>query len=139
MKAPLVLLFCLLTLSSLAGEAQVNASDPELEARLLRLATDLRCVVCQNETLAESHAPLAQDLRSEVRGLLRQGRADAEVVAYLTDRYGDYVLYRPPFKPLTYLLWLGPPGFLLLAGWIWYRMVRRNQQNSTPPAPDDSL
>lgn len=135
MKGLWALLCCLLAATALAGEAQVNASDPQLEARLMGLATDLRCVVCQNETLAESHAPLAQDLRNEVRGLLRQGKSDAEVIAYLTDRYGDYVLYRPPFKPLTYLLWLGPLGFLLLAVWAWYRMVRRQRRTMPDNGP----
>jgi len=108
---------CLLALTLLAQcvaamEARPNADDPALEQRLLALTADLRCVVCQNESLAESRAPLAKDLRQEVRDLMRRGRTDREVVEYLTARYGDFVLYRPPFKPVTYLLWIGPALFL---------------------------
>jgi cytochrome c-type biogenesis protein CcmH len=91
-----------------------NADDPVLEARLNALAADLRCVVCQNETLAESRASLALDLREEIREMMRAGLSDAAVVESLVDRYGDFVLYRPPLKPLTYALWGGPAVFLLI-------------------------
>jgi cytochrome c-type biogenesis protein CcmH len=108
-----------------AMEARPNADDPALEQRLLALTADLRCVVCQNESLAESRAPLAKDLRQEVRELMRKGRTDREVVKYLTTRYGDFVLYRPPFKPVTYLLWLGPVLFLGVGGIAWFLTIRR--------------
>lgn len=111
-----------------ATEALPNADDPALEQRLLALTADLRCVVCQNESLAESRAPLAKDLRQEVRELMRQGRSDEEVVAYLTARYGDFVLYRPPLKPATYLLWFGPVLFLGLGGLVWFLAIRRRQR-----------
>ena len=119
-----------------AVEAPPNADDPVLEQRLLALTADLRCVVCQNESLAESRAPLARDLRDEVRGLLRQGRTDKEVVDYLTARYGDFVLYRPPFKPVTYLLWLGPAVFLGIGGAAWFVAIRRRQRpEGSDPSP----
>jgi cytochrome c-type biogenesis protein CcmH len=99
-----------------AGEARLLAEDPVLEARLNRLAEELRCLVCQNESLAESRADLAQDLRREVRDLMRQGKTDPEVIEFLTARYGDFILYRPPFRPGTWPLWLGPPLIVLAAG-----------------------
>jgi cytochrome c-type biogenesis protein CcmH len=90
-----------------------TASDPALEARMLAITSELRCLVCQNQTIADSHADLAADLRQEVREMLQAGRSPDEVRRYMTDRYGDFILYRPPFKPTTMLLWLGPA--LLLA------------------------
>ena len=126
---------CLLALTLLgqcaaAMEARPNADDPALEQRLLALTADLRCVVCQNESLAESRAPLAKDLRQEVRDLMRRGRTDREVVEYLTARYGDFVLYRPPFKPVTYLLWIGPALFLGAGGIAWFLAIRRRQRTT---------
>ena len=108
------LLLVLMTLSAFAKEAAPLAQDPALEARLMRLSKELRCLVCQNETLADSQAGLADDLRNEVREKMRQGMSDAEIKHYLTQRYGDFVLYRPPVKSITWLLWFGP--FLLLLG-----------------------
>jgi len=120
----------LLGQSVAAMEARPNADDPALEQRLLALTADLRCVVCQNESLAESRAPLAKDLRQEVRDLMRRGRTDREVVEYLTARYGDFVLYRPPFKPVTYLLWIGPALFLGAGGVAWFLAIRRRQRTT---------
>ena len=97
-----------------AGEAAPMAADPVLEARMIGIADELRCLVCQNESLASSRAELANDLRNEVRSLIRQGKTDAEIKDYLVTRYGDFVLYRPAVKPLTWVLWFGP--FLLLVG-----------------------
>lgn len=115
LKAALPFLLCtLLTAGAGAKEAVPAAADPVLEARTLRIAAELRCLVCQNQTLADSDAPLAQDLREQLRSLLRQGRSDEQVLAYLSDRYGDFVRYRPPLKPSTLLLWFGPA--VLLAG-----------------------
>ena len=132
-----LLALALLCQGTAAMEARPNADDPALEQRLLALTADLRCVVCQNESLAESRAPLAKDLRDEVRGLIRQGRTDREVVDYLTARYGDFVLYRPPFKPLTYLLWLGPALFLGIGGAAWYVAIRRRQRaDGSEPSTD---
>ena len=100
-------------------------ADDAMSARLKSLETQLRCLVCQNQTLAESEAPLAADLRNEVRELAVSGKSDDEIRAYLVARYGDFVLYKPPVKPVTYLLWFGP--FLLLAGGgvVWWRVLRR--------------
>lgn len=89
-------------------------TDPEFEARLKHLSNELRCLVCQNTTLADSDAPLAQDLRNEVRKLMEQGKTDEEVVAYLVARYGDFVTFRPPVKASTALLWFGPFAMLII-------------------------
>ena len=111
----LVLAICLLpALGAASLPATPNTDDPVLEARLNHLAEDLRCVVCQNESLAESRASLALDLREEIREMMRAGLSDDAVVESLVARYGDFVLYRPPVKPLTYVLWGGPLAFLLL-------------------------
>lgn len=99
---------------AMAGEAQPVAPDPALEVRVAKLAEELRCLVCQNQTIADSNAPLAVDLRNQVREMMAAGRSDNEVVEYMVARYGDFVLYRPPFKATTLLLWLGP--LLLVLG-----------------------
>lgn len=95
-----------------AKEAAPLAEDPVVEKRLIEISGELRCLVCQNESLAGSQAELAKDLREEVRGLIKEGKSDSEVKEFLVSRYGDFVLYRPQVKPTTYLLWAGP--FLLL-------------------------
>jgi cytochrome c-type biogenesis protein CcmH len=110
--APLMLV-CSLSVS-IAQEARPLSDDPVLEKRLLKLSQELRCLVCQNETLADSQAGLAQDLRAQIREQMKAGKTDKEIVTYLTDRYGQFVLYRPPVQPTTYLLWFGP--FILLLG-----------------------
>jgi len=94
-------------------EAPPLAQDPAVEARVMNLASVLRCLVCQNQTLADSNAELAADLRNELREQIKAGRSDQEIIDYLVTRYGDFVLYRPPMKATTVLLWVGP--FLLLA------------------------
>lgn len=104
------------TAPAFADEAQPLAADPALEARVMKLAAELRCLVCQNQTIADSNAGLAIDLRNQVREMLRQGKSDKEVLAYMTARYGDFVLYRPPMKETTALLWLGP--LVLFAGGV---------------------
>ncbi len=116
-------------------EAAPNAENPEIEQRLVRLGEDLRCLVCQNESLAGSKAELAEDLRREIRQQMKAGKSDAEVIDYLTARYGDFVLYRPPFKPVTYLLWLGPLVFLGGGGLAWYLTLRRRRAAAAEP-PD---
>lgn len=96
-------------------EAKPMANNPAVEARLVDISQELRCMVCQNESLASSHAELAEDLRREVRDLIVQGKTDSEIKTFLVDRYGDFVLYRPEVKPLTWVLWFGPFFLLLLA------------------------
>lgn len=124
------LLLCVLyfSIAAWAEEAKPLADDPVLEQRLITLSEDLRCLVCQNESLAGSHAELAQDLRREIREQMRGGKNDAQVIEYLTQRYGDFVLYRPPLKPATWLLWFGP--FALLAGAVggYVLYLRRRDQ-----------
>ena len=107
---------CLLAacFSLFAKEAAPEAADPVLEARMVKITSELRCLVCQNQTIADSNASLAVDLRREARALIKQGKSDAEVVDYMTARYGDFVLYRPPLRATTLLLWFGPA--LMLAG-----------------------
>jgi cytochrome c-type biogenesis protein CcmH len=119
-----------------AGEAAPNAEDPVIEQRLIKLAEELRCLVCQNESLAGSHAELAEDLRKEIRAQMKAGKNDKEVIEYLTQRYGDFVLYQPPFKPVTYLLWLGPLLFLLIGAGVWYvTLKKRRALKNTPVDP----
>lgn len=109
----LIFLALLFSGSAWAGEARPLADDPAAEARLKHLAVELRCLVCQNQTLADSNAPLAEDLRREVREMIAKDMSDKEIIEFLVARYGDFVLYRPPLKPTTTLLWVGP--FVLLA------------------------
>ena len=111
----IVLLFSFLPLLTFAGEARDLAKDPVIEKRMVALAENLRCLVCQNESLASSHSELAEDLRREVRELIQKGLSDQEIKDYLVARYGDFVLYEPPLKNSTLVLWLGPFA-LLLAG-----------------------
>ncbi len=119
-----------------AGEAIPLAEDPVVEQRLISIAEELRCLVCQNESLAGSRADLANDLRREVRTLIKSGKSDAEIKDFLVTRYGDFVLYRPQVKPVTWLLWFGP--LVLLAGAIWLLVgiIRRNQNQKDTPVLD---
>jgi cytochrome c-type biogenesis protein CcmH len=105
--------------------------DAALEARLKTLSEELRCLVCQNQTLADSTAPLAEDLRREVRELAEQGKTDAEIKQYLVARYGDFVLYKPPVKPTTWILWFGPFAFLLGGGLLWFVVLRRRRRGGS--------
>lgn len=102
-----------LSWGAMAGEAKPLAEDPVVEQRMIKIAEEMRCLVCQNESLAGSHADLAEDLRQEIREQVRQGKSNQEVMDFMVARYGDFVRYRPPVKPTTWLLWFGP--FLLLA------------------------
>jgi len=110
----LAALVLLLALPALAVEPDERLDDPALEARARGLSAELRCLVCQNESIDSSNAPLARDLRVLVRERLEAGDSDDQVLAYVTDRYGDYVLLRPPVQPNTYALWFGPVAVLLL-------------------------
>ena len=123
---PLLAALCLAAGPVAAKEAESVAADPKLEARVMTLSAELRCLVCQNQTIADSHADLAQDLRNQVRDMLRQGKSEAEILAYMTQRYGDFVLYRPPVKPTTTLLWFGP-ALLLIGGVIVLMLVLRRR------------
>ncbi|MCK9687652.1 cytochrome c-type biogenesis protein [Scleromatobacter humisilvae] len=98
-----------------APTARLTAADPALEARMLAITGELRCLVCQNQTIADSHADLAADLRQEVREMLQKGQTPEQIRKYMTDRYGDFVLYRPPLKATTAVLWLAPATLLAIA------------------------
>lgn len=133
MKLLLLSLLISLAVSVWAGEATPLAADPAIEKRMLNLAEELRCVVCQNESLAASNAELAQDLRREIREQMVAGMSDKEVLDYLTIRYGDFVLFRPPFKPVTYLLWLGPPLFLGFGALLGYLTLKKRRAFKSAP------
>ncbi len=125
-----------------AANAQVQApaapaTDLALEARVKALSSELRCLVCQNQTIADSDAPVARDLRDQVRTQLAQGKSEAEVKAYMTDRFGDFVLYKPAFKATTLALWAGPFVALLFAGVLLVRRVRRRESRVQPAALTD--
>ncbi len=123
-----LLLVLSMTLPVVAQQARPMADDPVLEERLMNLSRELRCLVCQNETLADSRADLAVDLRNEIREQMKAGKTDQEIIAFLTARYGDFVLYRPPVKASTYLLWFGP--FVLLLGGLFmlFRYLKQRRQ-----------
>lgn len=129
-----LLLALVLTCSSymanhvLAKEAALLADDPVMEQRLIVISEEMRCLVCQNESLAGSRSELANDLRREIRTLIQEGKTDEQIRTFMVDRYGDFVLYRPPVKPITWLLWIGPFIILLvgIAGLLIY-LRRRNQ------------
>ena len=131
-----------LALLLLAGVAAATKLDPlpqgggnapgmsALDVRLKRLESELRCLVCQNQTLADSNADLADDLRREVRALALAGKSDDDIKAYLVARYGDFVLYNPPVKPVTWMLWFAPFALLIGGGAIWWVVLRRRARTA---------
>ena len=125
-------LIALVPLTGLARTAAPLAADPVLEQRLMNLAAGLRCLVCQNQSLAESNAELAVDLRNEMREQMRRGASDQDVIDYLVARYGDFVLYRPPLKASTLLLWFGPALLLLLGIGLLIRTLARRRMQAVP-------
>jgi cytochrome c-type biogenesis protein CcmH len=129
-----LLAFLLLAPAAFAVEPSERLSDPTLEARARALSEELRCLVCQNETIDESSAPLAHDLRVLLRERIAAGDTDAQALKFLTDRYGDFVLLKPPVVPATYLLWFGPIIVLLLAGGGALIYLRKRKA-ATPVAP----
>ena len=123
-----------------AADAPEIADDPALEKRVNDIGLELRCLVCQNQTIADSHAGLAEDLREEVRGMIRKGASDEQIVKYMTDRCGDFVLYRPPVKGSTALLWFGPAALLLVGCVALVVVLRRRARlpdDRFEPEPDD--
>ena len=116
------------------GQAEeVAHPDARVEQRLKDLGEELRCLVCQNQTIADSAAPLALDLRNQIRAQIAQGRSDDEIRAYMVERYGDFVLYKPPFKAITVLLWVGPFALLALGVGILAVVLRRRKALAAPP------
>ncbi|MEK6585158.1 MAG: cytochrome c-type biogenesis protein [Nitrospirota bacterium] len=114
--------------SAWAGEARPLTDDPVAEARLKHLAVELRCLVCQNQTLADSSAPLAEDLRREVREMIAKNMSDQEIIEFLVSRYGDFVLYRPPLKATTTLLWVGPFALMAIGATALVITLRRRSR-----------
>ncbi len=138
---PCIALMLALCLPAAWGKDAPSADDnPALEARVMAVAAELRCLVCQNQTIADSHADLAVDLRRQIRDMLAKGMSERQIHDYMTDRYGDFVLYRPPFKPITALLWLGPAALLALALGTLVVVLRRRQRLAAdafdPDTPD---
>jgi cytochrome c-type biogenesis protein CcmH len=127
-----LLAFLLLAPAALAVEPSERLSDPVLESRARALSEELRCLVCQNETIDESSAPLAHDLRVLLRERIAAGDTDAQAVKFLTDRYGNFVLLKPPVEPATYVLWFGPFIVLLLAG--SGALIYLRHRKAMPPA-----
>jgi cytochrome c-type biogenesis protein CcmH len=127
----IVLLLWACVAAAAAKDAAPAADDPVLEARMQRIAIELRCLVCQNQTIADSHAGLADDLRREIREQLTRGASDDQVVQYMTERYGDFIRYRPPVKASTVLLWAGPV-VLLVAGLLVLALVLRRRSKLAP-------
>ncbi|TAK94177.1 MAG: cytochrome c-type biogenesis protein CcmH [Aquabacterium sp.] len=127
-----------------AGEAALLAENPEQEARMMTIASELRCLVCQNQTIADSHSGLAGDLRQEIREQLQRGQNEQQIRDYMTARYGNFILYRPPVDRSTALLWFGP-GLLAVGGlaFLWWTLRRRSRMQAdafdpdTPDQPDE--
>ena len=136
------LLVGLLAASTGANEAAPASADPALEARVMQIAAELRCLVCQNQTLADSHASLALDLREQMRTMLRDGADADQVRRFMTDRYGDFVLYRPPLKAATFALWFGPLVLLIGGLGVLFVVLRRRSrlgaEHFEPDAPIDN-
>ena len=137
-----VLIFFALLLpvvSAGAKEAVLMAEDPETEARLIKLSSDMRCLVCQNQSLADSDSDFANDLRREMRVMIKQGKTDAEIVDFMVQRFGDFVLFRPPMKMTTALLWFGPFLLLVIGGGALIITLkrRRGRVDETPLSDQD--
>ena len=129
------MLLALASTGTLGQASEVAHPDAATERRLKELAEELRCLVCQNQTIADSNAPLALDLRNQIRTQISQGRSDDQIRAYMVERYGDFVLYKPPFKASTAILWLAP---LLLLGAgiaVFWRVVTRRRAAEPAPQP----
>ena len=128
-----------LAMATLAfGQAsEVARPDAKVEERLKVLAEELRCLVCQNQTIAESSAPLALDLRNQIRAQVAEGRSDAEIRAYMVERYGDFVLYRPPFKASTAMLWIGPFALAAIGAFALFVIARRRGASARAGMPDE--
>ncbi len=128
----------LISMSSLYAE--MLQPPPQYQDRYYALLKELRCLVCQNETLSDSHAGLAQDLRNQVTQMLEAGSSDAQIIDFMVERYGDFVLYKPRFKPSTYLLWVGPFVLFVLSLLVLFRVIRkRGQVDERPLSGDEQI
>lgn len=133
MKRAIVFLLVLLPAYAVAIDVTEPFEDPAKEARYQRLVAELRCLVCQNQTVADSNAPLAVDLREQVRSRIEAGHSDAEIIGFLTERYGAFVLYRPPLQWRTLLLWSSPLLLLALGLFIAVRFLRQGRRRAAVP------
>ncbi|HEX4944954.1 MAG TPA: cytochrome c-type biogenesis protein [Usitatibacteraceae bacterium] len=137
MKRFLVLLFLAASFAAWGQSSEIAHADPKVEARLKQISEELRCLVCQNQTIADSNAPLALDLRQQIRGMVGAGKTDDEIRAYMVERYGDFVLYKPPFNAVTALLWIGPGALVVFGFAALYLMIRRRREAAgAAPQPD---
>lgn len=130
----------LLAMMGMFASAQpIEYRDAAEEAHFRALTEELRCVMCQNQSLADSNAPIAHDLRLEVLRLMRDGKSDAQIKKYLVERYTEFVLYKPEVKPMTWLLWFGPALLIVLGGVLIVVIVRRQSRNApaAPPSNDN--
>jgi cytochrome c-type biogenesis protein CcmH len=127
-------LLALATTWACGQASEIARPDPATEQRLKDLAEELRCLVCQNQTIADSNAPLALDLRNQIRTQIAQGRNDDQIRSYMVERYGDFVLYKPPFKATTALLWLAPAMLLAIGAIVFWTVVKR--RGTSAPAPE---
>jgi len=134
-----LLFLCFFSLFAVTANAQPTADDAALEQRLNRLSQELRCLQCQNQTLADSPAGLAEDLRREIRAQMKAGKSDKEIIAFLTERYGQFILYRPRVTGVTYLLWFGPFALLLGGLTLLFRYIkqRRDSISEQPLTAED--
>jgi cytochrome c-type biogenesis protein CcmH len=130
----MALALLLATIGMFASAQQIQYRDAAEEAHFRALTEELRCVMCQNQSLADSNAPIAHDLRLEVLRLMRDGKSDAQIKKYLVERYTEFVLYKPEVKPMTWLLWFGP-GLLIVAGAALIVVIVRRQGRNAPATP----
>jgi len=137
MKRFLLSLVLAASLAASGQSTEIANADPKVEARLKAIAEELRCLVCQNQTIADSNAPLALDLRQQTRAMIAAGKTDDEIRGYMVERYGDFVLYKPPFNAATAFLWVGP-GLLIVLGFaaLVIMIRRRNAATGEAPLPD---
>ena len=132
MRRILLIAVCVFSLgNAFAKDAAPLADDPVTEQRLISISEEMRCLVCQNESLAGSRSDLANDLRREIRILIKEGKSDDQIRSFMVERYGDFVLYRPPVKPVTWLLWIGP--FVILGLGIAGLLIYLRRRNGSVP------
>lgn len=132
-----VLFLTLLLTGTVAALHPKDFQSPEEEARYRAIAKELRCVMCQNQSLADSPAGVADDMRRQVLALIREGRTDSEITAFFQARYGDFILYRPQVTPVTWALWFGPGLLLLVGAGVLVSIIRRQNRGASAPLPAD--
>jgi cytochrome c-type biogenesis protein CcmH len=136
LRATLLALLCAAAVPALAIDYERAFDDPAMQARYEHINRELRCLVCQNQTIADSNATLAQDLRREVREMLAAGKSDDEIRTFMIERYGDFVLYRPRMTPVNYLLWAAPVLLLLLGTFLGLRFIRKQAAQVNDDSPE---